>query len=105
MADSTISMGNIQRVIAVDMDAKTPCEYFDLDGDFVDEQGFFIRVETAGYLRYCPVGNKTDGEAIEKQFDASNLFIDVEVCRKIFADLTAGGQREMAETIYVGYGV
>jgi len=104
MADSVISMGNIQRVIAVDMVAKTPAPYFDLDGNFVDEQGFFIRVETAGYLRYCPILNKTDGEAIEKQWDASYIFIDPEVCRKIFADLNPG-QRDMAETIYVGYGV
>ena len=85
MAD--ISMGNIQRVVAVDLVAKTPAEYFDIAGNFVDENGFFIRAEGAGLLTYCPVGNKTDGEAITKQFDASYIFIDPEVCRKIMADI------------------
>ena len=104
MSDSTIAMGNIQRVIAVNMETKTPAEYFDADGNFVDENGFFIRAETAGLIRYCPIGNKTDGESITKQFDASYIFIDPEVCRKIItAPVTS--PVTAASTIYVGYGV
>ena len=104
MAD--ISMGNIQRVVAVDLVAKTPAEYFDIAGDFVDESGFFIRVEGDGLLRYCPVGNKTDAEAITKQFDASYRFIDPEVCRKIMADIpVTSPSGDQATIIYVGYGV
>ena len=103
MADSVISMGNIQRVIAVDMEERTPEEYFD-GADFVDEQGFFVRVETAGLLTYCPIGNKSDGEAITKQWDASYIFIDPEVCRKIIY-VAPTSPVSGASTIYVGYGV
>ena len=95
---------NIQRVIAIDLDAGTPALQFDGNGNFVDEAGFFIRVETTGYLRYCPIGN-TDAEAIEKNFIASTYFVDAEVCRKIFSTLSTGSQQELAEVIYVGYGV
>lgn len=92
----SIAMGNITRVVPVNPGAL---------GDFTDENGFFIRAETAGYIRYCPVGNKSDAEAIEKYFDASTIFVDPEMCRKIFGTLTAGSQREMAASIYIGYGV
>ena len=102
MADSVISMGNIQRVIPVDMIAKTPAQYF-VGNNFVDENGFFIRVGGAGLLKYCPVGNKTDGEAITKQWDASNIFIDPEVCRKIIHIPTSPASQ--ATLIFVGYGV
>jgi len=104
MADSVISMGNIQRVVAVDMDARTPAENFDLDGNFVDENGFFVRVETSGLLTYCPILNKTDGEAITKQWDASYIFIDPEVCRKIFY-VAPTSPVSGADVIYIGYGV
>ena len=57
MSDSVTQMGNIQRVVAVDMVAKTPVLYFDGAGNFVDENGFFIRAETEGLLKYCPIGN------------------------------------------------
>jgi len=90
------ALGNILRVVPVNPAA---------NGDFVDENGFFIRVETTGYLRYCPKNNQSDAEAIEKNFTASTIFVDPELCRKIFGTLTAGGQRTMAQVIYVGYGV
>ncbi|HUX57081.1 MAG TPA: hypothetical protein VMV77_08910 [Bacteroidales bacterium] len=105
MGAPNTAMFDIQRVIAVDFVNQTPAMNFNDDGDFVDEAGFFIRAETTGYLKYCPINNKSDGEAIEKTFTASNIFIDPEVCRKIFHELEAGGQRSMAEVIYVGYGV
>ncbi len=77
--------------------------------DFIDEVGFFIRVETSGYLTYCPLNNKSDAEAITKYFDASYIFIDPEICRKIFADTSffpvTSPEAEMAGNIYVGYGV
>ena len=84
-------MGNITRVVPVDLS----------DGDFVDENGFFIRCGTEGTLKYCPVGN-ADSEAIIKTFEASNKFADPEQCRKIFA---TGGGSPQADNIYVGYGI
>jgi len=104
MADSTLSMANIQRVVPVDMINKTPAINFDASGNFVDEVGFFIRVESEGLLRFCPIGNKSDGESITKQFDVSYIFIDPVVCRKIFApEVTSPSVT--ASVIYVGYGV
>ena len=103
MSDSVTQMGNIQRVVAVDMVAKTPALYFDGDGNFVDENGFFIRAATAGLLKYCPIGNKTDAEAITKTWGASEIFIDPEVCRKIIHVPTSPVSE--ATDIYVGYGV
>ena len=88
-------LSNITRSLPVD-----PAE----DGTFTDENGFFIRAGTTGYIRYCPVGNE-DSEAIEKEFTASSYFVDPEICRKIFGTLADGGQRSMAEDIYIGYGV
>ena len=87
-------MGNIQRVKSVDLSEE----------DFEDNNFFFIRAGTTGYLRYCPANN-ADDEYIEKEFAASNIFIDPEQCRKIFSSLEEGGQREMATDVYVGYGV
>jgi hypothetical protein len=89
------ALGNILRVVPVD-----PAVY----GDFTDENGFFIRAETTGYIRYCPKNNQDD-EWIEKTFTGSTLFVDRELCRKIFGVLEAGGQRQMAADIYIGYGV
>ena len=100
------AQGNIQRVLAVDM-AAVPEIRDDGNGNFVDEQGFFIKAETEGYLKFCPLNNKSDGEAITKLFSASTIFIDPVVCRKIFADKnsTFPGQGTIASDIYVGYGV
>ena len=89
------ALGNILRVVPVDLTSE----------DFVDENGFFIRAGTTGYLRFCPMNNKTDGELIEKEFAASNIFVDTVLCRKIFKDLSAGSQQELATNIFVGYGV
>ena len=105
----THSLGNILRVVPVDFVEQTPTENFPLGSDdFVDEEGFFIRAEVAGYITYCPMNNKTDAEAITKYFDASYIFIDPEICRKIFAatDLPATSpEGTAADVIYVGYGV
>lgn len=107
MADQTHSLGNILRVVPVDFSEKTPAGNFPVDSnDFVDENGFFIRAESAGYITYCPLNNKTDAEAITKYFDASNIFVDPEICRKIFAEVTeASPELSPAGGIYVGYGV
>ena len=105
----THSLGNILRVVPVDFAAKTPAEKFVVGSDdFVDEVGFFIRAETAGYITYCPMNNKSDGERITKYFDTSYIFIDPEICRKIFADTevpVTSPESEAADVIYVGYGV
>ena len=85
----TIGNMNITRVVLVDLS----------EGDFIDENGFFIRASgNGGDIKYCPVGNE-DSEAITKNFAGSDIFVDPEVCRKIFA---AGTD---ASNIYVGYGV
>ena len=104
MAERVTAMGNIQYSFPVDLDAKTPALYFDGDGNFVDNFGFFIRVETAGSIKYCPINNKSDAEAITKEIEASSKFIDPEVCRKIFA-LQVTSPDSRASVIYVGYGV
>ena len=104
----THSLGNILRVVAVDFEEKTPARNFDLGDDFVDEDGFFIRAETAGYITYCPMNNKSDEERITKYFDASYIFVDPEICHKIFADTdlpVTSPESTVADTIYVGYGV
>jgi len=104
MSERTTPMGNIQYAFPVDLEAQTPANYFDGDGNFVDEFGFFIRAETAGNIRYCPILNKSDAEAITKNFDASTIFVDPVVCRKILA-LPATSPDTRASVIYVGYGV
>lgn len=83
---------NIVRVVPVDLS----------EGDFEPGMPFFIRVETEGVLRYCPWGNE-DSEYIEKTFEASNIFVDPEMCRKIFNLGTVSPAQ--AADIYVGYGV
>ena len=87
----TIGNMNITRVIPMDLS----------EGDFVDEFGFFIRSGAGGVIKYCPFDNKSDAEAITKNFAGSDIFVDPEVCRKIFAE----GASPLATEIYVGYGV
>ena len=78
---------NIIRVVKIDLSA----------GDFEDANGFFIRSD-AGNIKYCPVNNQ-DTEAITKTVEATAVFIDPEMCRKVFASGTT------ATNIYIGYGV
>jgi hypothetical protein len=103
------ALGNILRVVPLDFTDLTniPETNVDADGNFVDETGFFIRCEGEGYLTYCPMNNKSDAEAITKYFDSSYLFIDPELCRKIFivTDLPQVSPAEAASGIYIGYGV
>lgn len=87
-----VHANNIVRVVPVDL----------TQGDFEPGQPFFIRVETEGVLRYCPWGND-DNEYIEKAFEASNIFVDPEACRKIFN--LGQVSPAQASDIYVGYGV
>jgi hypothetical protein len=106
----THSLGNILRVVPLDFSntSNIPESNIDAGGNFVDESGFFIRAGTEGYLTYCPMNNKTDAEAITKYFDASNLFIDTELCRKIFAEVSfpvTSPEAEVAGNLYIGYGV
>jgi hypothetical protein len=105
----THSLGNILRVVPLDFadTSNIPDTNFDASGNFVDEEGFFIRAETEGYITYCPLNN-LDAEAITKWFDVSYRFIDPELCRKVFkiTDLPAGSPEPAeASDIYIGYGV
>jgi hypothetical protein len=105
----THSLGNILRVVPLDFAdvSNIPDTNIDAAGNFVDECGFYIRAEVEGYITYCPMNNQ-DGEAITKWFDVSHLFIDVELCRKVFrvtdlSDVTPTA--DIASGIYIGYGV
>ena len=106
----THSLGNILRVVPLDFAdlSNIPETNIDTAGNFIDEEGFFIRAETEGYITYCPLNNKSDAEAITKYFDSSHIFIDPEICRKIFlvTDLpVTSPASEAASGIYIGYGV
>jgi len=83
------ALGNITRVVPIDLS----------NGDFEDRNGFFIRSATDGVIKYCPMGNE-DSEFIIKDIDASNLFVDPELVRKVFR-LTTSPNTEL----YAGYGV
>lgn len=105
----THSLGNILRVIPLDFSdtSNIPETNIDAAGNFVDEEGFFIRAEVEGYITYCPMNN-LDSEAITKWFDISYIFIDPELCRKIFlaTDLPdVSPEADAASGIYLGYGV
>ena len=81
-------MSNITRAKKIDLTL----------GDFEDANGFFIRSD-AGAIKYCPVNNREDADAITKTVADSVIFVDPEMCRKIFATGTT------ATNIFVGYGV
>jgi hypothetical protein len=85
------ALGNILYVKLIDLAG---------DGDFTDENGFFIRSAGGATITYCPINNKTDGESITKTIDSSSVFVDPELCRKIFA---VGSP--IPDDLYVGYGV
>jgi len=93
-----IAMGNITRVIVVDFDSRTDPN-INADGDYEDERGFFIRSSEGGEITYCPVGNE-DSEAITKTFEASAIFVDPEICRKVFRPTGSP-----AADVIIGYGV
>ncbi len=107
----TIAMGNITRVVKLKFGDDNgengqnggpflaPTDPHFTDDGFVDERGFFIRSAVDAVIKYCPVGN-TDEEAITKTFTASNIFVDPEICRKIFKTPTSPDAE-----IYIGYGV
>lgn len=65
--------GNIVKEHAIDLVA---------NGDYISPKGVFIRVETAGYLRYWPIEN-ADDHPIEKWWDASFIFIDPTLIRRV----------------------
>jgi hypothetical protein len=85
----TKEMGNIIRVVPIDLST----------GDFTDENGFFIRSDTDGVIKYCPIGNG-DSEYITKNISASSIFNDPEVIRKVFRLVTTPDTE-----LYAGYGV
>jgi len=85
-----MQMGNIIRVEPVDLS----------EGDYTDENGFFIRSGSGGTIKYCPMNN-ADNEYIIKEIEASAIFDDPEICRKVFADATSPA----AGDLFAGYGV
>lgn len=91
----THALGNILRVVKLAMTTY----------GFTDENGFFIRVETSGWVKYCPMNNQ-DSEYIVKWFEASDIFVDPELCRRIWASSgkVVTPQADAAD-FYVGYGV
>jgi len=69
-------------------------------GDFTDENGFFLRSGTDAIVKYCPLNNKTDAEAITKTITASPYFVDPVLMRKVFRLVTSPDA-----SFYAGYGV
>lgn len=92
----TLSTGNVQREIAVDVSA----------ADYEDEGslGFFIRATTGGVITYVPLGNQDD-EPITKTIEASVVFNDPVVVKKIVAEVTTSPATSYASGIHVGYGI
>lgn len=88
-----VAMGNIIRVKSVNLLT---------GGAYEDKDGFFIRAGTTGVLKYVPFGNE-ETEYIIKTFDASSIFVDPELCWKIFnLGVVSPAQ---ASNVYVGYGL
>jgi hypothetical protein len=84
------ALGNIIREVPIDLSS----------GDFTDENGFFIRADADGIIKYCPLNNKSDAEAITKTVYGSPYFIDPVLCRKVFRLVTTPDTE-----LYAGYGV
>lgn len=82
------SRGNITKVVAVSLAAT----------DFTSSQPFFIRSAVGGVVKYLPVGN-AENSPITKTIDASAVFQDPELCKKIFRTGTS------ATEIYAGFGI
>lgn len=68
------------------------------ENDFSDSiRGFFFHTTVGGVIKYLPLGNKADANAITKTFEASESYNNTIIAKKIFsADTTATG-------IYIGY--
>ena len=86
----THSLGNIIYEKPIDLSS----------GDFTDETGFFVRSSVDAVLKYCPMNNKSDAEAITKTIEASSYFLDPVLCRKVFRLVTTPDG-----DFYAGYGV
>jgi hypothetical protein len=69
-------------------------------GDFVDENGFFLRSEVDAVVKYCPMNRSLDSQAITKTITGSPYFVDPVLMRKVFR-LTTTPDAEF----YAGYGV
>jgi hypothetical protein len=86
----THSLGNILYEKPIDLSS----------GDFTDDHGFFLRSNVDAVVKYCPMNNKTDAEAITKTIDGSPYFVDPVLMRKVFR-LTTTPDADF----YAGYGV
>lgn len=94
MSQST--QGNIVREKAVSV----------ASADYVTESslGFFFRATTGGVITYIPVNNQ-DSEPITKTIEASVLFNDPVIARKIIAEVETSPAISYASGIHVGYGI
>ena len=91
---SQLTQGNIISERAVDVSS----------ADFEDKQGFFIRATTGGVITYVP-WNNTDAETpITKTIEASVIFNDPVLVRKIIAEVVTSPATSYASGIHVGYG-
>ena len=88
MALDPTQIGNIRRVVGIDLSNQ----------DYSDPSGFFFRATGAGNIRYIPLNND-DGAVVTKAVDASTIFVDPEIARKIFKTGTT------ATGLFVGYEV
>jgi hypothetical protein len=90
---SQLTQGNIIREVAVSV----------ASADFEDKQGFFIRATTGGVITYVPLNNQ-DNEPITKTIEASVIFNDPVMARKIIAEVETSPATSYASGIHVGYG-
>ncbi len=81
------SRGNITKVVGVSL-ATT---------DFESTEPFFIRSSAGGVIKYLPLGNP-EASPITKTIEASAIFHDPELCKKIFKTGTT------ATGIFAGFG-
>jgi hypothetical protein len=83
------ALGTIVRVVPIDL----------TDGDFTNENGFFLKSASGAMITYCPMNN-LDSEALTKTMNTSEKFEDPELCRKVFA---VGSP--LPDDLLAGYGV
>lgn len=90
---NTLQQGNITRVEEIDLSK----------GDYEREQGFFVRATNGATLTYIPLKN-VDSETLTKTWDASVIFNDPELIRRVIS-VIPDGEQELPTNIFAGFGL
>jgi len=69
------------------------------ENDYVETnpQGCFFHATVGGNIKYLPLGNKNDSDAVTKTFEASESYNNTVIVKKIFSSGTT------ASGIFIGY--